>query len=144
LRILKLGLSDTRLYGETNKTWGVGLGFEKTNVSCQECTNFYAGGGLGKTFIANNKLISYAMLNAKYVQENEYLELNPELGLIYSSNDYFKTYLQTGLKINTKTGQKDEFINVESRFIFNTNNSLRLSFEKHLGEELRFSYNRTF
>ena len=144
LRILKLGLTDTALYGEKNKTWRVGIGFEKTSVSCTECTNFYVGGGLGKTFISNDGLISYAMLNAKYVQENEQLELSPELGVVFTANDYFKSYLKTGLKINTKNGQKDEFINLEARFSINTNNSLRLSYEKFLGEELRLSFNRTF
>ena len=144
LRILKLGLSDTTLFGETNKTWRVGLGFEKSNVSCFDCTNFYIGGGLGKTFVANNKLISYAMLNTKYVQENKQVELSPELGLIFTANDSFKTYLQTGLKVNTKTGQKDEFINMETRFLLNTNNSFRFSYEKLLGEEFRLTFNRTF
>ncbi len=144
LRILKLGLSDTTLYGESNKTWRVGMGFEETNLSCEECTNFYIGGGFGKTFVSNSKLISYAMLNAKYVQENEQLELSPELGIVFTANDYFKTYLQTGLKMNTKNGQKDEFINLETRFSINTNNSIRLSYKNFLGEEIRLSLNRTF
>jgi hypothetical protein len=140
VNIQKIGLNDTRLIGEKNLSWRVGLGFERTDLNCQSCTNFYLKGGIGKAYKFKDPFILYGFLDAKYIAENNALEIAPSVGVISTLNQHLKLTLQLTDKINVDTGDEDESFKLDTRYSFSKNNTLRLSYEKFRGEEFRLSF----
>jgi len=140
INIQKLELSNTQLKGESNLSWRISTGFEQTDLSCVDCTNFYFKGGIGRAFKVSDALISYALLEGKLVAENSTVEVSPSIGFIVTLNEQLKSTLETGVKIDVKTEQKDEYLKVEARYSFSKNNTLRLSFEKFRGEEIKAAF----
>jgi hypothetical protein len=140
INIQKLELSNTQLKGESNLSWRISMGLEQTDLSCVDCTNFYFKGGVGRAFKISDAFISYAMLDGKLITEKSTFETTPSIGFIVTLNKQLKSTVETGLKIDIKTGQKDEYAKMETRYSFSKNNTLRLSFEKFRGKEIKAAF----
>jgi hypothetical protein len=140
VNVQKIGLNDTRLIGEKNLSWRVGLGFERTDLNCQSCTNFYMQGGIGKAYKFKDSFIVHGFLDVKYIAENSAFEIAPCLGAIVTLNKRLKLTFQGADKINIDNGNEDESFKIETRYSLSKNNTLRLSYEKFRGEELNLSF----
>ena len=140
VNVQKIGLNNTRLIGEKNLSWRVGMGFERTDLGCQSCTNFYMQGGIGKAYQFNDPLILYGFLDAKYIAENNAFEIAPSVGAIATLNQRLKLTLEMADKTNVNTGAEDASLKLDTRYSFSKNNTVRLSYEKYRGEEFRLSF----
>lgn len=143
ISVFKLGLNNTKLHGESNRSWRIKTGAKRNNLSCEDCTNFYLRGGLGfahKLRSKSHDLITYAMLDSEYHADNSGIEIIPTVGLIFSQSRRFKSSLEAGLNIDTATGDRDVELKLESRYSFSRNNSLRISYEKDKGEQIKASF----
>jgi hypothetical protein len=80
------------------------------------------------------------MLDAKLIAENERFEVTPNVGFVFTVNDMLKTTLEAGLATDVDKGEKDKRLSFEARYSLSKNNTLRLSFNKFRGEEIRASF----
>ncbi len=140
ISIKKLGLNSTKLFGESNLSWRIRTGFERNDLSCKNCTNFFIEGGIGHAYKLRGNLISYGMLDGRYSAEKNTFEVAPNIGLIFSNNKKLKSVLEAGTRIDVESGQKNELLKLETRYSLSKNNTLRLSFEKNRGEEFKASF----
>lgn len=140
VNVQKIGLNDTRLIGEKNLSWRVGLGFERADLNCQSCTNFYMQGGIGKAYKLKDSFILHGFVDAKYIAESNAFEIAPSLGAIATLNKRLKLTLQVADKINIDNGNEDESFKIDTRYSLSKNNTLRLSYKKFRGEELNLSF----
>ncbi len=140
INVQKLGLNNTRLRGESNKSWRVSTGFERTDLSCTACSNFYFKAGIGRAFKLSDTFIAYGMFDGKWVNETNQLEVIPSAGLVLTLDDKLKTKLEVGTVIESNSATKDEKLSFEARYSLSNNNTLRLSFEKFRGEEVSVSF----
>lgn len=140
LSIQKLGLNSTKLLGENNLSWRLSTGFERSDLSCKNCTNFFMKGGLGHTYKVSDNLITYGMLDTRYHVEENTFNISPNIGLITTHNNRMKSVLEAGTRFDVTTGERTERLKFETRYLLTKNNSFRLSFEKNKGEEFKASF----
>lgn len=140
ISIQKMGLNSTKLLGESNLSWRVSTGFDRNNLACTSCTNFFIQGGMGRSYKPSDNLIIYGMLDSRYSAEKNRFSLSPNLGLITTHNNHIKSVVEAGIDIDIKTGERIKRLKLEARYSLNKNNTLRLSLEQNNGGEFKVSF----
>ena len=123
-------------------SWRVRTGFKKLDLQCMDCEGFYLMGGIGQAWKVSDNLISYAMLDGEYHQEQQGISLSPMLGIVITHNNKLKTHVDAGISANSKSHEQHIKGKLETRYSFSKNDTLRISFEKNMGSEFMASYYR--
>lgn len=143
-----LNISQTGLPGDGGIAWKFNLGFEAVNLACTECAAFKIEGGVGKAFKFLNRYTFFGMLDARAQSAaagSGHLAATPHAGAILD-------VLPSGWwRVEANIGYRDYFddvhdgeaiVRVENRFGSNREWDARLSYEKHVDEQMKVSYSR--
>ena len=137
--IQKLNISPTTLYQENEFSWRVAVGIKARNKHCTDCNGLFLSAGIGKAWQTSQKMLSYVMLDTQYHAKEDDFLLTPNIGLVIKPYPALKSVLEIGLEANLNNGEKSETLSWQTRYAFDKNNALRLSYEKQQNE-LSLSY----
>jgi len=141
LTIENMNLSMTDLPGDGGYAWNLRSGFEQQNLSCYQCTIFYAEGGAGKAMPINRKAMLFAMLDGRgqsRAEDSGTLATTARVGAIIDPLRGWRTELSLGNRTYLNSSQKSEtIIRWSNRFGYARNWDVRLDYEKHIAEEVR-------
>lgn len=129
--ISTLNVTDVDLFDNQKFSWKIKLTVENDDLSCQEClkTRFYSGIGISKSFLKNINAfaIPITTLDLGNIKEST---LGTELGILYTSSSFIKTYLSITPIILKQKGNPSSLTSTwETRFGNSSNWDIRFQLD---------------
>ena len=140
--IQSLKLSQTGLPGDGGMAWNLKLGIDNQDLACQDCLSARVQGGLGKGFAFNRNFMIYGMFNSRLqseVRNSGTLALVPELASLLTLSKAWKAQLIMERRYYLNGDKsKNPIYSLENRFGNSRTWDLRLSYKKHVDEQIKF------
>jgi len=141
LAIENMNISTTDLPGDGGYAWKLRSGFEQQDLSCYQCTVFFAEGGIGKAMKINSGAMVFAMLEGRgqsRAESSGTLAATARIGAIVDPIPGWRTEISLGNRSYLNGAKEsDAVIRWSNRFGQSRDWDIRFDYEKHVAEEVK-------
>ncbi|WLD56794.1 DUF4105 domain-containing protein [Salinispirillum sp. LH 10-3-1] len=142
IHIEALNVSHTGLPGDGGLAWKVRMGAEAADLSCTDCTQFFAEGGSGKAWKIGSDSAVFGLLEGRLASGDKgILSGTARTGAVLGLHPLWKAHLDLGYRYHLDDSVDAEpMLALRSRFGAGRRWDVTLSAEEHVAREYRVAF----